>query len=106
MTKAMQLVIAFVVAPVVLMAATIAWTVHANGSAEADAQAFCAAIHPGDDVADHLARADRDGGPTRVSPGDQVVGFFFQGGVFNGALCRVTVADGKVASAEFEVLED
>ena len=98
-----------VLLPVVAFALLVADTVHANTAAERAARAFCARITVGSDIDAVLARTcpylpvlsfsrqDRD--LKRVIIAKDEHRFMYQGGIFYAGVCRVRVANGRVASS-------
>ena len=88
--------------PVALLGAWAGWSEYANSRADAEATAFCNAIHRGDPVEPLYAREGTPGGPKWASPGDKVAGFHFQG-FFHGSVCRVDVVDGKATTVVLEM---
>ena len=89
-----------------LVAAYIAWQVTSNSRAEAAASAFCHSVHPGATTASVQAAAARHPARPRVGTGSDGMRVTFQGGMFFAAACVLTVADDKVTTVEFVVMDD
>jgi len=84
---------------VVLVAAAVGWGLHANGVADRQADAFCNAVKPGQQIASVLARAHEDSTLKRSFNDGGVYHFYWQGGVFYAGECEVGTAAGRVTAA-------
>ena len=80
------------------VAALVGWGLYANQRAADAARDFCAASPVGSAAAEVTARAEAAGlrqGPTREPEGRD---FYFQGWVFNAAVCHIDIQKGRVAA--------
>jgi hypothetical protein len=82
-----------------VVAAAVAWSLHANSVADGRAQAFCAASRPGEALAQMLQRAQADATIKQHYDEEGVHHFTWQGGMFYAAECKVKTASGRVVSA-------
>ena len=96
--KILKLVGIIILLPVVAFALVVAYTVHANNSADRAARAFCGRITVGSDSDAVLAWSRQDRDLKRVISAKDEHRFMYQGGIFYAGVCQVRVADGKVAS--------
>ena len=88
-----------VLLPVVAFALLVAYTVNANTEADRAARAFCARITVGSNIDAVLALSRQDRDLKRVIIAKDEHRFMYQGGIFYSGVCRVRIADGRVASA-------
>ena len=96
----------FVLSSALLIALYIAWSLHANQSAEAAARALCAGIRVGDRIEPLVAKAEAGEPKPRVARGDDETHFVYQGMIFYARECRVSTVQGRVTATHVILHDD
>ena len=97
----------FVLVPVLLLVAYIAWGVWANGHAEREAAAMCASIRIGDSRShvQELAKGEHE--PDSFFPiDDKGYKITYYGMIFHASECRVMIEADRVVSKELIQYDD
>ena len=89
-----------------VIAAYTVYYVYANGRAETAADQFCNTVIVGAAVSGIKVRAEAAGARYLSSSTSNTAKVYFQGAVFNGFYCDLTVAEGKVVSRRVTKVED
>ena len=89
-----------------LFIAYVAFWTYQDRQAEAAANQFCNGVMIGSAVAGAVAQAKTAGGRYISGSDSNPQMFFFQGPIFNGYFCNLTVAGGKVVSRQVTRKED
>ena len=93
--------------PILLLAAYIAWGVWANGHAESEAAAVCAAVKVGDPRSRVVELSQGEHEPGNFFPIDEKgYRFIYYGMIFHASECQVMITADRVVSKEVVRFDD
>ena len=92
--------------PVLLVAGYVIWGLWANARAEREANAVCDAIRVGDPVARLQDLAKGPHKPNRFIEHGEGYHFLYYGMIYSARVCRVDIANGRVASKKIVAYDD